>query len=742
MKNACSLLCLVWAVLFSIPGWSHSGGLLNRLDPGAGGWLAETELRRGQEAGWMPFSFADHRGRIIGIGVDYWHLIRAKLGLRERLAPPLPFDDLLQGMQDGDIDLYPVTTRTAEREAYAVFTEPYADFPVGIAAPASAGFVFDPATLEGKTVAVGRNYSAYHLLRDRHPGIRFLQVRDTPAALRQVAAGHAVAAVDILPVLQYQIDLFDYLDLRVAGVTDVHFPLQVMVHRDHARLVPLLNRAIAAITPEERMVIHRQWMLRDIVPTTDYTLLWQVLGGGVVLVGLVLYWNRRLAASRAALQQSQARYQRLVDDIGPDFVIYSLGHDGRVEYVSRGSETIFGIAPGAALGRSFAQVVAWKPGVAEDALARLRRMLSSGEPAERWEMSFDRADGTTGTVLVTPHPARNEHGVYEHVEGIVEDVTERRESERRLKLAAQVFTHAREGIFITDADARIVDVNEAFCRITGYGPEEVIGRNPRILKSGLHDAAFYAAMWRSLEEDGHWSGEIWNRNKRGEIFAELLTISRVVDHAGGIQQYVALFSDITGSKKRQQQLEYMARYDALTGLPNRGLLADRLGQAMAQAHRRGQRLAVVFLDLDGFKQINDAHGHHVGDRLLVALANRFSETLREGDTVARIGGDEFVAILPDLSTAEGVEPLLQRLLAAAARPVAIDALSLQCSASMGVAFFPQPAPVSADQLVRQADQAMFQAKQSGRGRFHHFDAGGEPPWPGADTRLLESSREE
>jgi diguanylate cyclase (GGDEF)-like protein/PAS domain S-box-containing protein len=313
-------------------------------------------------------------------------------------------------------------------------------------------------------------------------------------------------------------------------------------------------------------------------------------------------------------------------------------------------------------------------------------------------------------------------GAQAQILSLCRDITERKVSQANLQLAANVFSHAREGIIITDASGTIIDVNESFARITGFGREEALGQNPRILKSDRQDPAFYELLWHDLTEQGHWSGEIWNRHRDGEVYAELLTISSVRDASGAVQQYVGLFSDISAMKEHQIQLEHIAHFDALTHLPNRVLLADRLQQAMAQSQRRGQQLAVAFLDLDGFKTINDQHGHDAGDQVLIKLAQRMKQALREGDSLARLGGDEFVAVLIDLEDLAASRPLLSRLLEACSQPVRVGDLSLQVSASLGVTFYPQPQDIDADQLLRQADQAMYQAKLSGKNRFHFFDA--------------------
>jgi len=334
-------------------------------------------------------------------------------------------------------------------------------------------------------------------------------------------------------------------------------------------------------------------------------------------------------------------------------------------------------------------------------------VLSRGERYES-EMPMRRADGQVLWVRLFGK-AVNALDLNDGSIWVFEDITGHRRAQEKLKLAASVFTHAREAIMITDPNGNIVDVNEAFTRMTGYDRDEVLGASTRILGSGRQPPEFYAGMWRDLLKAGHWSGEIWNRKKNGEVFAEMLTISAVRDTDGRLQRYLALFSDITSIKEHQLELERIAHFDALTGLPNRVLLVDRLRQNLAQCKRRDSSLAVVFLDLDGFKAINDEHGHLVGDQVLVRLAQRLKGELREGDTLARLGGDEFVAVL------------LSRLLAGACESFLVEGKSLRVSASMGIARYPQDG-TDEDHLLRNADHAMYAAKEAGKNRYHFFDA--------------------
>jgi diguanylate cyclase (GGDEF)-like protein/PAS domain S-box-containing protein len=313
---------------------------------------------------------------------------------------------------------------------------------------------------------------------------------------------------------------------------------------------------------------------------------------------------------------------------------------------------------------------------------------------------------------------------------VAQNMTDQKTAENALKLTAKVFTHSDEGIIITDINGAIVDVNEAFTDITGYERDEILGNNPSILSSGKHDADFYKTMWSKLRKDGVWQGEIWNKRKDGDVFAERLTISAIEDESGNTTNYIGLFVDITKMKAHERQLEHLARYDRLTGLPNRVLLADNMLQAMARARRHGHTLAIAFIDLDGFKAVNDTYGHAAGDELLVSVAHRLTKVLRTEDTLARIGGDEFVAIITDLPDEKSCVSTLNRILDAASREFRLGAATASVSASIGVTFYPQTEEIDGDQLERQADQAMYEAKISGRNQYKFFD-------PEQDRRLTE-----
>ncbi len=301
------------------------------------------------------------------------------------------------------------------------------------------------------------------------------------------------------------------------------------------------------------------------------------------------------------------------------------------------------------------------------------------------------------------------------------DITERKRTEEQLRLAASVFAHSQEGILISDADNRIIDINPAFTHLTGYTREDVIGENPRILSSGRQSPEFYAEMWRSITAEGEWQGEIWNRRKSGGEFAELLSIVAVKDDADRLQHYVGAFTDITVLKQHEEDLDRIAHYDVLTSVPNRRLLRDRLEQAIARARRLGKNLAVCYLDLDGFKPINDQFGHEGGDRMLVEIAHRLQLMLRADDTISRLGGDEFVLLWNDVGEETDCVQALERVLAKVSEPMMLGGEPVSVSASIGVTLYPDD-NVDADNLLRHADHAMYSAKQLGKNRFQMFDA--------------------
>jgi diguanylate cyclase (GGDEF)-like protein/PAS domain S-box-containing protein len=303
--------------------------------------------------------------------------------------------------------------------------------------------------------------------------------------------------------------------------------------------------------------------------------------------------------------------------------------------------------------------------------------------------------------------------------GFARDITKRKQMEEALQLSSLVLQNSSEGMLVTDENNQIVSVNPAFSAITGYSFEEVKGKNPKMFKSGRHDQAFYRAMWNAINTTGQWQGEIWDKRKDGEIHAKWLTINTIRNHDGSVHRYVALFSDITEKKKSEELIWRQANFDTLTGLPNRDMFRDRLGQEVKKSIRAELPLALLLVDLDQFKEVNDTLGHAMGDMLLIEAARRISACVRESDTVARLGGDEFTIVISEIPDNTHVEDVAQKIIGRLAEPFHLGNEVVYISASIGITLYPNDS-IDIDMLMKNADQAMYVAKNRGRNRFSYF----------------------
>ena len=475
--------------------------------------------------------------------------------------------------------------------------------------------------------------------------------------------------------------------------------------RESVLLVALILLACGSVGLATAFVVARRWEIAD-----------QALDEARnELESRVAERTAELAASEREVGRSRDFYLSVLESFPA--LIWRSGLDAKCDYFNR---TWLDFT-----GRSLAQELGdgWAAGIhPEDRQAAIEHYLGSFRQRQPFSLEYRlrRHDGEYRWLLEVGRPFLDINGEFIGYLGACFDVSERHAAAEQLRLVASVFSHAREGIIITDAETRIIDVNQAFCDITGYGHAEVIGRKPSLLRSTQQSDAFFASMWEVLAEHGHWQGEIWNRKKDGELYAELLTISAVRDGSGTVDHYVGIFADITLQKEHEQRLEKLAHFDPLTELPNRTLLGDRLHMSLALAQRNQKQLAVCLLDLDGFKQVNDRLGHAAGDQLLIEFSQRMRKELRLTDTLARLGGDEFVILINDLHSQEECIEVIRRIIDCARQPYLLAAETGHVSASIGITIFPDDG-ADPDLLLRHADQAMYIAKQSGGNRYFMFD---------------------
>jgi diguanylate cyclase (GGDEF)-like protein/PAS domain S-box-containing protein len=388
-----------------------------------------------------------------------------------------------------------------------------------------------------------------------------------------------------------------------------------------------------------------------------------------------------------------------------------------VVYVNPAFETLTGYSAEEVVGRAcgFLQGPDTCPAVQR----QMREAIAAGRPFKGELLNY-RKDGTAFWNEVTVLPVFDAAGVLVQFVATQRDVSARHVAKDQLLLAARVFDEGSDGVMITDASQRIVKVNPAFTAISGYSEAEVIGHRPNILSSGRHDRSFYREMWRAIDASGYWQGEVWNRRKDGSVYPQHLALRRVVGSDGQATRFVASFSDLTERKAAEERIWRLANYDPLTGLPNRAFLREQAAQALEQSRHGGEPSAFLSLDLDHFKNVNDSLGHAVGDQLLVEVARRFRSALREQDILGRVGGDEFVILLPGASARDAAQ-VARRLLELASRPFQVELHELMITPSVGIAMFPFDG-ADFDALATRADVAMYRAKEMGRGTSCFFTA--------------------
>ena len=515
------------------------------------------------------------------------------------------------------------------------------------------------------------------------------------------------------PVLVFDAEL-QAKRANAAAIRDFSLPLSLTgKHVGQLRLPPPLDGleerllgVLAELRPAQFTATHEGRTLQVyLTPTSSH-------GGNAQGVVVVVIDQTELIHAAESLRESQERLLAIMNH--STSIIALKDTSGCYQFVNQRFVELTGLDAEAVIGRSDAQIFP----------ARLAQALRRGDLQTMAEL--DNVASTESVQLGARElwfeflrfPVFDASGVVRAVCTQATDITHRRHADEQLRLAAKVFDRSGEAIAITDAEARIITVNQAFTDITGFTFEEAIGQTPALLKSGRHSKEFYDAMWRGLSEQGWWQGEIFNRRKNGEIYPEWLTINAVHGQDGRLQNYVAIFSDITAIKSSQRRIEYMATHDELTSLPNRSLLLDRLKHGISTMQRRKRKLAVMFIDLDNFKNINDSLGHDIGDLLLKEAAQRLQRCVRDADTLARIGGDEFVALLAEVDIAE-LNRIATRIVDFLSASFTIRDHQLFVSASIGISVFPADGEDSST-LLKNADTAMYRAKERGRNQYQFF----------------------
>lgn len=514
----------------------------------------------------------------------------------------------------------------------------------------------------------------------------------------------------------------------------------------HKKLAPFFSRAIEhsnrfyvqsmhdGLVMQRKLAEEDQFHLNLIYAAFALTLVVLLgIGASVIRAAVLVLAEREdarknLLASNEHLEERVALRTRELDEsarrlrdvaLTSGDIIWQTDYKGRFIYTMGYTERLLGVPEEETIGLSLGHFkVKSREGL--EAISWAIGKQGSQQPIVDFVCPLQSRNGNVLYFLINAVPVREGDGVGGYF-GVSKDITAQREDEMRLRLFEKVFETVQEGITITNAEGEIQLVNPSFTTITGYTFEEAVGQNPRILKSEYHPDEFYETMWRSLLNDGYWTGEIWNRRKSGEAYPEWLSISAVRDALGVVQQYVAVFHDITAMKEKEDKILHMAFYDTLTGLPNRTMLQDKFGVAIMKAEKTSCRYAVIFVDLDNFKIVNDSLGHEAGDALLVDVAKRFKSLVRSEDLVARLGGDEFVFLVSltedQYFDAEAYAGRIQKALYA---PFKLKGQDIFVTPSIGIAMYPEDG-TTPEALLKHADLAMYAAKDTGKNQCKLFD---------------------
>ncbi len=699
------------------------------------------------QTNYPPFEFVDSSGERQGIMVELARWLATEVGFHA-VFTDTTFKQAQENILDGKADVLTSLFYSEARDQRFDFTSIVFDVPASIFVKVDRPDIVLLEHLNDKRIAMQRGDYAADFLQTKGISYTPILVDDFASAANAVISGNAdllIGDEQIVLFHLYRNNLHPFLKIsgeplyvgkNAMAVKEGEHLLQSVLHKGiaHARhtgtLDRLTNKWIGTALPS---------------PTPKWKLLWPYALFSLALLLIAFIWNHylRLAVLKrtAALTDSERRLRDIlegtqagtweldliskkisINEFWAEMLGYTLDELAPFDETRRQSLIHPEDLPGANR-----QLRDHLFGLSEHYSCEIRMKHKNGH----WVWILERAQVTSFS----------KNGDPQKVSGTHLDISISKQHEEELQVTASVFKAAREGITITSPDGTIIAVNDAFTRITGYSRAEAIGQNPRILKSHRQDGTFYADFWKKLLESGSWAGELWNQRKNGDVYPSMLTVTSVRNAQAKPTHFVGVFSDISHQKNYETRLEQMAYYDELTGLPNRSLLVDRLKQALTRARRHGGCVIVAYIDLDGFKEINDTHGHEAGDQVLTETAARLVSTMREEDTVARFGGDEFVIVLSERSDASQLPLIMSRLIARICEPILLeDESTVQVSASIGIVQQPPDGELEADLLIRQADQAMYQAKQAGRNRYHLFDAEHELAVAG-QHKLIERIRE-
>jgi diguanylate cyclase (GGDEF)-like protein/PAS domain S-box-containing protein len=665
-----------------------------------------------------PFVYRNENGKLEGYTVELWQLWQQKTGTPVQLSA-VNWAEVQPMLQRGQADVIDPIFETPERAPRMDFSPPYMSVPTAVYADASIAGIHDIASLKGFEVGVQADDACGERLRGA--GVTGVRVFPTYERLMDAAARQDVK---LLCLDDYSADFYLYrmrLQHKYVKAFDVaNFGMRRAVRKGDAATLARVERGMALITPAELDALHEKWMGRPLVSIRYARRLVQALAALAALVLLLLVWlasvRKAVRLRTAELEREKAQLRTLVES-SPD-LIWLKDAAGVYQACNLQVAALFDRPREAIVGKRDEDL--FDPQMAE----RYRRddaaALQRGAAVLYEETVTVPGTQVTRVFETIKTPIRKPDGTVLGVLGVARDITRRRDLEESMRMANLIYQTSSEAIVVTDEANRIVDANPAYTVLTGYRLADVIGTQPSLFDSSMHDPGFYQRMWQDLEAHDHWQGEVLDRNSDGSFTAKIVNIRLIRHPDGRVHRHVVQFQDISEQKKKDEMIWRQTNFDALTGLPNRRLFLDRLQQDMRKAHGRNGRLGVLLLDLDRFKDINDNLGHAEGDSALIELTRRLYRCVPEDATVGRLGGDSFGLVVGGFDHRHHLEMIAQAILDAVAAPMRLGAGELAyLSASLGISIYPDDA-TDANELVRNAEHAERLAKRSGRGQFQYF----------------------
>jgi len=685
-------------------------------------WIAKHPIITYSEINWKPLSIIENNS-MIGIMGDYLELVSKRTGIIFKYIPSSSWPDVLEKFKKREIDMIPGVGSSPQELALGSVTQPYASYPMAIVTNNRYNFLDSLNEFKDKTISVPKYYTSYNFLKKNYPEIKLITTEDIPQALLNVQAGKADAFVGHIATSLYYIAQNGNLDLKVSGTTKFKFQHRYLIQTSHKELVGIINKAISSITEHERNIINSNWIRTKVDERVDYAIIYNLVILTLLIVIFFTWKQYTLKKYNKDLHKLKERMDLALD--GNRDVIWDWDLVTNTLYVSSRWKDIVGVdrkdIP--------YETKEWKKRIHPDDLKSVIRALKDNIKGRTKYVDIihriRHKDGHWVWIRIRGKTHYDKDGNALRMTGTHTDITHEKELQLKITQQAQMIEQIHDSVIATDLDGIIIIWNKGSELLLDYSAQEMIGQH--ITKIYLEED--YENLIKDIEilkRDGDRHTTVRLVKKSAKVIYADLSLSLLRDENGEITAIVRYAQDITERKKaedilleQKNLLDYQAHHDPLTGLPNRTLFLDRLHQGISKAKRHQSKLALFFIDLDRFKQINDSLGHEIGDRVLNIVTERLSSTIRQEDTLARLGGDEFTVIMEDLKYSQDASLLADKILNVLEEPIIIQNHTLYISCSIGISIYPKD-ETDASNLLKDADAAMYRAKDEGRNNYQFY----------------------